>query len=129
MCLTEKKRILNNEHCKMPRTEEDVKRLHKDYHILNAYIVKKYTLQDELEEVEVLLEEPLYEIAEFRLEEFLEELAQDFKEDVSGETFYITEAMVDEFVERYVPLALKELQCIREGQSCLSVKDYTWMKK
>lgn len=60
-----------------------------------------------------------YLFGEFRVEGFLKEFEQDFLEDISGETFYITEAMVDEFVERYFPIVLKELESVRNGKSSL----------
>lgn len=120
--------LFHNKYGKRPRSMDDVKRLHKDYHILNAHIVEKYNLQNEIKMPCDLKEEAFHELVEFRVEEFLEEMAEDFREDVSGETFYITEVMVDEFVKEYLPLALKELQSIQTGKSCLHVEDYVWAK-
>ena len=118
-----------NEHSKMPKSKEDVKRLHMDYHILNSYIVDKYDFENELCEAVNVYQGEFEKIAEFRVHDFLKELEQDFREDVVGETFYITEEMVDEFVERYLPLVLKEMECVKTGKSSLNVKDYTWIKK
>lgn len=118
-----------NEHRKMPRTKEDVIRLHKDYHILNAYIVKKYGMKNELVWEQNIENEAFQKIASFRVDEFLEEMSEDFREEITGETFYITEDMVDEFVEKYVPLGLEELKCVKKGDSGLKPKDYIWVKK
>ena len=123
------RKFFYNEHNKMPKSMEDVKRLHMDYHILNRYIVNKYRLKNELSEMENCYQGEFDYIAEFRVPDFLVELNQDFLEDISGETFYITEVMVDEFVERYLPLAIKELESVKTGKSCLNVNDYTWIKK
>lgn len=121
--------LFYNKHSQMPKSKEDVKRLHSDYHVLNRYIVDMYNLKNELCESNDLYRGEFEEIAEFRVQDFLEELNQDFLEDISGETFYITEEMVDEFVEQYLPLAIRELKCVKTGKSCLDVKDYTWVKK
>lgn len=122
------RKFFYNEHSKMPKSMEDVKRLHMDYHILNKYIVDKYNLKNELVQMENCYKNEFVQIGEFRVLGFLEEFEQDFWEEISGETFYITEAMVDEFVERYLPLVLKELESVRNGKSSLDVKQYTWIK-
>lgn len=116
-----------NEHCKMPKSKADVMRLHNDYHILNAYIVKKYGLENELK-YENLEKECFHEIATFRVNDFLKEMSEDFLEQTVGETYYITEAMVDEFIEKYVPLGLEELKCVQKGLSGLKSNDYVWIK-
>ena len=91
--------------------------------------MKKYGLENALKQNYALEKEVFHEIAAFRVDAFLEELDEDFHENVLGETFYITESMVDEFIESYLPLALKEMQSIQTGKSCLRVEDYVWAKK
>lgn len=115
-----------NQQSRILKTKPDVKQLHNDYHILNSYIVNKFDLKNELCEIEDLYLEKLERIPEFKVVSFLKELEEDFLEDVSGETFYITKNMVDEFVERYLPLAVKELECVKIGKSCMRVNDYMW---
>lgn len=123
------RKFFYNEHSKMPKSKDDVKRLHMDYHILNRYIVDKYDFKNELCESANLYQGEFEEIAEFRVHEFLKELEQDFQEDVVGETFYITEEMVDEFVERYLPLVINEIECVKLGKLCLNPMEYKWIKK
>ena len=72
--------------------------------------------------------ETFHKIADFRIEAFLEEMSKDFQEDIVGETYYITEAMADEFVEKYVPIAEEELKSIQKGISTLCAKDFIWEK-
>lgn len=116
-----------NEHQKMPKSKEDVIRLHNDYHILNAYIVKKYGIENELK-YENLEKERFHEIAAFRVDDFLKEMSEDFFEQTVGETYYITEAMVDEFTEKYVPLGIEELRRVQKGLPGLKSDDYIWIK-
>ena len=117
-----------NVHQKRPSTKENVKSLHRDYHILNQYVIQKYELENELYEIDKLSALFIDEIGEFRVEEFLKELAEDFVEKILGETVYLTEDMIDEYVMRYMPLALQEVRCAKMGISCLKISDYTWQK-
>lgn len=121
--------LFHNKYQKVPRSMDEVKRLHKDYHILNSYIVKKYGLRNEVALDVDLQREIFHEIASFRVKEFLQEMDEDFREDISGETYYITENMVDEFVEDYLSLAVKEIESIKAGKSCLKVEDFVWGRK
>ena len=122
------RQVFYNEHKKMPRSKKDVLRLHQDYHILNSYIVNKYGLKNELYMEMSLDAEDFQKIAAFRIEEFLLEMSNDFLENTIGKTLYITEEMLDEFVEKYVPLAVAELKSIQKGVSILHARDYIWIK-
>ena len=112
----------------MSRTPEEVKVLHNDYHILNSYIVKKYQLQNKLTYPVSLETEPIGSIAPFHIDTFLKELANDFTEQTKGSTVYLTESMLDEFVETYLPLAIEEVKSIKNGFSTLRTSDYSWLR-
>ena len=113
----------------MPRTREEVPILHNDYHILNSYITQKYHLQNILDCTFSLEKEPLCHIAPFTIDKFLGELANDFKEQTKGTTVFLTESMLDEYVNTYIPLAIAEVHSIKNGSSSLSIMDYAWPAK
>ena len=113
----------------MPRNPEEVEWLHQDYHILNSWIVQKYGIHNILKKNIALDHEPIARIAPFRLRKFLEELSEDFAEQTSGTTVYLTESMVEEFVETYVPLAVKEIKNLKQGASALKSRDYGWLRR
>lgn len=113
----------------MPRTREEVPILHNDYHILNSYIVQKYHIQNILGSSFSLENEPLCHIAPFTIDKFLGELANDFKEQTKGTTVFLTESMLDEYVNTYIPLAIAEVNSIKNGSSSLSIMDYAWPAK
>ena len=46
-----------------------------------------------------------------------------------GTTILLTENMVDEFVEKYVPLAIEELQAVKKGMTYLKASDYAWERE
>lgn len=113
----------------LPRTPEEVSVLHNDYHILNSYIVKKYQIQNRLANPISLENEPIGNIAPFHIDAFLKELAHDFNEQTTGNTKYLTESMLDEFIETYLPLAIEEVKSIKNGFSTLSTSDFSWLRK
>ena len=110
-------------------TREEVALLHEDYRILNGYVVKKYGLRNCLNGDISLDNEPLCKIAAFRLREFADDMACDFSEHCNGKTHFLTENMLDEFVETYVPLAVEEIVHLKKGKSLLRAADYAWPRK
>ena len=68
------------------------------------------------------------EIAEFRIDGFLDDLAGDFSDKTQGETVFVTEEMLDQFIEEYVPTMLEELRAVKNGKSLLVAKDYKWKR-
>ena len=120
------RQFLYSGHFKATHNRAEVARLHNDYHILNAHIVNKYGIRNELQAPFDLTQEPINRIAAFRIHEFIQEMAWDFTEQPTGATFYISEDMVDAFMDKYVPLGLEELRHIQNGESVLRASDYTW---
>ena len=115
-----------NDRFTMPRVPEEVPILHNDYHILNSYIVRKYNIRNILEGSFSLECEPLRHIAPFLLNDFWEQLAHDFTEQTAGNPVFLTENMLDEYVKMYIPLAIEEVNNIRNGRSVLKSTDYAW---
>ena len=113
----------------MPSTPEEVKRLHHDYHVLNAYVVEKYGIHNILNADLISPDEPIRTIAKFRIPQFLDETAGDFTEQTTGKTVFLTKAMVDQFIETYVPLAVEEVKRLKSGLPGVQVKNYVWTRK
>lgn len=113
----------------LPATREEVALLHGDYRILNGYVVKKYGLRNCLNGDISLDDEPLCKIAAFRLKDFVNEMDSDFSEHRNGKTHFLTENMLDEFVETYVPLAVEEIVHLKKGKSLMRAADYAWPRK
>lgn len=120
------RQFIYNDRFKMPCNQEEIAILHNDYHILNKYIVNKYEIHNMIENTIDLEQESIGEIAVFRIKEFMEEMSYDFTEQTTGKTHFLTENMVDEFIECYLPLGLEELQHIQRGKFTLQALDYAW---
>ena len=111
-----------------PSNPEEVAMLHNDYHILNSHIVNNYHLQNELIDPIDLDAEAIGNIAEFRVNGFLEDMSGDFMDQTTGTTRFLTEDLLGEFIDKYVPLGLKELQCVRDGSTMLQPIDFAWKR-
>lgn len=109
-----------------PVCPEEVRILHQDYHILNAYVVQKYRIRNILTGEYDLTGEPVSRIAVFRVSDFLKEMAGDFTESTQGTTVFLTESMLDEFVETYLPLAVEEVKRVKAGVTLIKSRDYAW---
>lgn len=123
------RQFIYNGEFRMPCSKEEVMLLNNDYHILNSYIVNKYNIQNVFEKPIDLAQEPISKIAVFRMNEFIEEMSHDFTEQTTGETIFLKEDMLDEFIDKYVPLGLEELRSIQSGKFILQAQDYAWLRK
>ena len=110
----------------MPRVREEVKYLHQDYHILNAYIVQKYQLKNILGTSFPLSNTPILDLTTFFIDPFLAELSHDFIEQTQGQTTFLTEALLDQFIARFLPLAIEEVDSVQKGTSLLKATDFAW---
>lgn len=112
---------------KIKRYELDI--LHNDYHILNSYIVKKYTLPSHVEVPKAFENELLNGITEFDIKKIVSDYENDVVESSDEKTMLLTEAMVEEFVLKYIDILADELHSVRNGHSKLNVLDYKWENK
>ena len=103
--------------------------LHNDYHVLNSYIVKKYALPRCLERPKAFEKESLNGITEFDVKKIVSDYKNDVVELCDEKTVLLTEAMLEEFVLRYIDILAEELHSVRNGHSKLNVLDYKWENK
>lgn len=116
-------------HFRMPKTEEEVAILHRDYHILNAHVVQQYGLQNRLVQNISLTGEPLMRIADFLAKEIREDLAQDFADKPAGKTVFLTETMLEEFLVSAVPAVIDEAKRWQSGAMLLHPQDLSWARR
>ncbi len=107
----------------------NVERLHNDYRLINAYVIKKYGVKNDIQLIPNLKNEKLYSIFPFEAEAFLNDLARDFQEEAEGELFFFTEAMADEFVTLAMENCRKELQTLKEGKHYVDAYERSWLDK
>ncbi len=122
--------FLYYEKCMMQKIKSyELDILHNDYHILNFYIMKKYALPSHLELPEAFENERINRITEFDLPKIVSDYGSDVVESCDAKTVLLTEAMLEEFVLRYIDQLVDEMHNIRNGCSKLNVFDYKWENK
>ena len=109
-----------------PTIPGNVERLHNDYAILNGYVRERYGLVNDLVVPEGFADEKLAGIAEFYPKGLLDAMDGFFHEAGSGEIFFFTEAMADEFIEEAAETCRKELEALRNGTSIMDSYDLAW---
>ena len=107
---------------------EQVQRLHLDYTLLNAYIVGRYGLRNEVERPADFEKEPLAAVARFDLDGFLAAFDGDFTRQVEGETRYLTETVLEDFLALHYESCLRELRTVLQGGRGLIARDMAWSK-
>lgn len=110
----------------MPCSKEEVAVLHNDYHILNNYIVKSYNICNIIQKPAEFQKEPICNVAAFRVDKFIDDMSCDFTEKTSGKTIFVTEDMLDEFIDTYAKKGIEELKSIQSGKSFLKAVDLAY---
>lgn len=112
-----------------PTIPGNVERLHNDYRLINAYVIGKYGVKNDIELIPNMENEKLFSIYPFEAENFLNDMARDFQEAGGGEPFFFTEAMADEFVTIATENCGKELQALKEGKHYVDAYERAWLNK
>lgn len=107
---------------------EDIADLHRDYHLLNGALVRRWGLKDCPGEAPDLSAEPLSELCRFDAAGLLRALRDDLQEDLRGETRFLHPADVNDYMEEAMALLQSELPCVMRGRSLLRAADFAWKK-
>ena len=107
-------------------TREKVAILHNDYHLLNAYIVSRYHIRDELVMPGHFETEPINRIYPFLLKDFLAEMRGDFTEHPEGKTVFMTEELLEEYLSDATDVCRDALRRILTGGEPLDPMDLAW---
>lgn len=112
-----------------PTIPGNVERLHNDYHLINQYAIRKYGLTNDIHVPDGLENEKIYTVYPFEAEAFLGEMQHDFTDECTGENYFFTEEMADEFVEWAADTCVKELLALEEGQHYVDAYERAWKNK
>lgn len=111
------------------RGPEFQKILHKDYVILNDYLIAKYGLTNNLMIQEEFYKEKINEIYPFVLNDFILSVKNDFSSGHDGDITYFTETMADEYIDMCVMICEREMKALIEGGIFLNPYDFSWNRK
>ena len=109
-----------------PTIPGNVERLHKDYEIVNQYVINKYELKNDIVVPDGFESEDLTLITVFdtvRLMNNLEEYCKPVEEEP---IFFFTKEMSDEFIAEAVEYCTREVEMIRRGGPGIDMMECAW---
>jgi len=122
------RRYLRTHDYRRPMNLEQRVQLHQDYHILNSLLIEQHHLRNELKSPIALSAELISRILPFQLPELIEELNNDFHEQVHGTCRYVTPDIINGFIEEAYPFCAQEMNAVRNGHFTLEPHDYAYRK-
>lgn len=122
------RRYLRTHDYRRPMNLEQRVQLHQDYHILNSLLIKQHGVRNELTAPIVLAGEPISRILSFQLPELIDDLHNDFHEQVHGQCRYVTPDIINGFVTEAYPVCAQEMSAVRNGHFTLEPHDYAYRK-
>lgn len=121
--------VLYNEYNFNPYENDNVSKLHNDYHILNKYYIDKYNLEYEFEIPKNIHEEELLKEYSFNIEEFLLDMRNDFKDNINEKTKLLTSDILDLYINKAIDLCIKEIDALFIDNNYINEDDYKWERK
>ena len=111
-----------------PKIPGNVERLHRDYVIVNDYIIKKYNLVNDLLIPENFNEEIINNLCSFDTEGFRKRMDSYFIPVKDQDIFFFTREMSDEFIDEAIDLCVHEIKCLARNESGIDMYEYAWMR-
>ncbi|MCR4642377.1 MAG: hypothetical protein K5697_10155 [Lachnospiraceae bacterium] len=111
-----------------PRIPGNVERLHKDYEMINQYVINKYGLKNDLIVPDSFEDEALNRISAFDTERLMRDMASYFSTVDEEPIFFFTKEMSDEFIEEAVGFCVEEVKKIRNGERGIDMLMYAWKR-
>jgi hypothetical protein len=111
-----------------PKIPGNVERLHRDYAIVNGYIIKKYNLVNDLLIPENFSEEIINNLCSFDAEDFRKRMDSYFIPIEEQDIFFFTREMSDEFIGEAIDLCLHEIKCLEKNESGIDMYEYAWTR-
>lgn len=102
-------------------------RLYMDYHILNRKLVEKYGFENKPAVPENFAEEKINSIYPFEIEEFLQDMQEDFSEKHEGKPKLIAfRSLEKDFINGCVKICAAEYDVLQRGKHLLAKYDLSW---
>ena len=111
-----------------PRPQGNPQRLHNDYALLNRPLAQKYGIQPQLTLPAALEQELICQQYRFDAHACLEELQADFELQASGESFFFTDQMADQYIEDAARCCLREIDSLFFNRSGVDELALAWKR-
>lgn len=112
-----------------PMISGNVEKLHNDYRLLNAYIIQRYGVENNLIISGDFTNEKIYELVPIDTEQFQKEIKNDFETHAEGSIYFFTEKMADEYIKKATVESIKEVLAIENGTFFTDEKQSAWNSK
>lgn len=109
-----------------PRPKGNVAALHNDYALINSYLIEKYNVSSEISIPSGIEDEEILNICSFNLENLMGNLKCYFIPHSEGENFFFTNEMADEYIQKAIPICVKEIEALRKGSFLMDEVEYAW---
>ena len=126
---TDDRRYVYSEHHFNSSIPENVERLHQDYENTNWFVAKQYGLDKNMLRTQTLAGEPIMELADFREQELVREVREQFHPMEEKSSFFLTREMIREFIDRATEICLHELNQLAQGKAGLDSFEWSWIKQ
>lgn len=101
-----------------PTVPGNVEQLNADYSMENAYVIRKYALENTITVPAHFEDEMLNRICSFDLEKLRDGMNAYFASELSGKGVFFTEEMTDEFITEAAEFCLKEMDKLESAWNC-----------
>ncbi len=112
-----------------PLIPGNVQRLHRDYALVNDYIIKTYDIKRGLMIPQGFQKERINKIYPFALSQLMIDYNADFEKAEAGDPFFFTKEMADEFIQKAVIESIKELENLQKGDVYTDMYQMGWRNK
>ncbi len=109
-----------------PITPGNVERLHKDYQIINRYVIDKYQLEKDLTIPDGFPDEAIHQICSFDTKKLMQDMDSYFLPVKEEPIFFFTKEMADEFIGEAVEFCEEEVRKLRDGKPGMDMLTYAW---
>lgn len=99
-----------------PMIPGNVERLHKDYQVINQYVINKYQLKNDIVVPDGFDTEDLNQISLFDTSKLMNDLDRYFLPVEDEEILFFTREMTDEFIGESIQYCAEEVERIRKGE-------------
>ena len=111
-----------------PTIPGNVERLHKDYAVVNKYIIEKYGLKNDIIVPEGFENEELTGISSYDTQELIKNLEEFFKPVEDEPLYFFTKEMTDEFIGEALEFCIDEVGKLRRGEAGIDMVQYAWTR-
>ena len=112
-----------------PAPPGNIERLHRDYAILNGYLIGQYRLSPDVSVPPGVEAEPLLRDCSYDTGALVRDLRADFAQEEIRELFFFRREMADEYIALSVPACRREIAAIRTGAGFLDERSMAWARK